>query len=247
MTPAERCARIVGRLFPVKGEEDELALLATIASEKGPITVGFVNAHALNLCWDSEDVADAFLSLDILLRDGKGMEMLMNYCSVDPGLNMNGTDFIPKMLECLKERSTGLFGTQDPWLTHASNKLNATYGNVSLVVDGFKDVDEYADFTQSLLPQTIILGMGMPKQEYVAREMKARLKAEHTIVIVCGGAILDFVGGRTTRAPLWMRRSGLEWTFRLAIEPKRLWRRYIIGNILFLSRLSAVRKALDGV
>lgn len=247
MTPAERCARIVGRLFPVKGDDDELALLNTIVSKKGPITVGFVNAHALNLCWDSEDVADAFLSLDILLRDGKGMELLINYCSIDPGLNMNGTDFIPKMLECLRERSTGLFGTHDPWLSHARNKLDAAYGNISIVADGFKDIAQYADIIQVHRPQTIILGMGMPKQEYVAREIKARLKAEDTGVIICGGAILDFIGSRTTRAPLWMRRSGLEWVFRLAKEPKRLWSRYIIGNILFLSRLSAVRKAMGGV
>jgi exopolysaccharide biosynthesis WecB/TagA/CpsF family protein len=55
-------------------------------------------------------------------------------------------------------------------------------------------------------------------------------------VIVCGGAIIDFLGGKVSRAPLWLRRMGMEWAYRLAVEPMRLFRRYVIGNPLFLSR-----------
>jgi exopolysaccharide biosynthesis WecB/TagA/CpsF family protein len=55
-------------------------------------------------------------------------------------------------------------------------------------------------------------------------------------VIVCGGAILDFLGGGATRAPAWMRRLGIEWLYRLAREPRRLFKRYVLGNPLFLSR-----------
>jgi UDP-N-acetyl-D-mannosaminuronic acid transferase (WecB/TagA/CpsF family) len=53
------------------------------------------------------------------------------------------------------------------------------------------------------------------------------------------GALLDFLSGRVPRAPLWMRRLRLEWLFRLWIEPGRLWRRYVVGNPLFLVRVLA--------
>lgn len=61
-------------------------------------------------------------------------------------------------------------------------------------------------------------------------------------LIVCGGAILDFLGGKVTRAPRWMRRAGLEWAYRLAREPRRLWQRYLRGNPLFLRRAFAMAR-----
>ncbi|HPU16845.1 MAG TPA: WecB/TagA/CpsF family glycosyltransferase, partial [Polymorphobacter sp.] len=74
----------------------------------------------------------------------------------------------------------------------------------------------------------------MPKQERVARLMKHGLHQD--MAIACGGAILDFLSGHVTRAPGWMRRSGLEWMYRLSLEPKRLFGRYVVGNPLFLLR-----------
>ena len=73
----------------------------------------------------------------------------------------------------------------------------------------------------------------MPKQEAVA----ARLAASGVpCLIVCGGAILDFLGGKVARAPGWLRRLGGEWVFRLVKEPRRLFMRYVVGNPMFLLR-----------
>ena len=61
--------------------------------------------------------------------------------------------------------------------------------------------------------------------------MRDRLR----IPVMAGvGAAVDFLSGQKPRAPRWMQRAGLEWLFRLATEPRRLWRRYLIGNVLFL-------------
>jgi exopolysaccharide biosynthesis WecB/TagA/CpsF family protein len=74
----------------------------------------------------------------------------------------------------------------------------------------------------------------MPRQEEVAVLLRAALG--YPCLIVCGGAIIDFIGNKTSRAPAWMRRTGLEWAWRLALEPKRLFKRYVLGNPLFLAR-----------
>ena len=76
--------------------------------------------------------------------------------------------------------------------------------------------------------------MGMPRQELIADAMVT--EASYPILIINGGAILDFMAGRVKRAPLRLRQVGLEWLFRLYIEPRRLWRRYLVGNALFLTR-----------
>ena len=75
--------------------------------------------------------------------------------------------------------------------------------------------------------QAVWVGLGAPKQDIVASELRAMRAAP---VILCVGAAFDFVAGDLKRAPAWMRRSGLEWAHRLAMDPRRLWKRYLIGN-----------------
>ena len=71
-----------------------------------------------------------------------------------------------------------------------------------------------------------------------------RAAVGYPCLIVCGGAIIDFMGGKTSRAPTWIRSTGMEWAWRLAQEPKRLFERYIIGNPVFLARaLSLARRS----
>jgi N-acetylglucosaminyldiphosphoundecaprenol N-acetyl-beta-D-mannosaminyltransferase len=79
------------------------------------------------------------------------------------------------------------------------------------------------------------VGLGSPKQDVVAQQLRALDAAP---IILCVGAAFEFVAGTKRRAPLWMRRSGLEWLHRLASEPRRLWRRYLIGNALFVAGLA---------
>jgi len=78
------------------------------------------------------------------------------------------------------------------------------------------------------------IGLGSPKQDFWMDLNRPHLDAP---VIIGAGAAFDFLAGVKPQAPVWMRRSGLEWLFRLSSEPRRLWRRYLIGNSLFLRYL----------
>ena len=118
-----------------------------------------------------------------------------------------------------------------------------TYINTTLAKDsklqiqhGFQDLLTYISDAQKHKPAVIVLAMGMPKQEILAQQLKQELKQElkHPCLIICGGAILDFLAGRVTRSPLWMQKLGLERLYRLILEPKRLFKRYVNGNPLFL-------------
>ena len=97
-----------------------------------------------------------------------------------------------------------------------------------------KDSDELARIKAKItrvVPHLLFVGLGTPKQERWIYENYRDLNVPMAIGI---GASFEFVSGIVARAPNWMQKVGLEWFFRLLIEPRRLWKRYFIGNPLFL-------------
>jgi exopolysaccharide biosynthesis WecB/TagA/CpsF family protein len=88
--------------------------------------------------------------------------------------------------------------------------------------------------------RAVLVGLGCPRQETWAYENRARLR----MPILAVGAAFDFHAGRLPQAPRWLQRTGLEWVFRLAVEPRRLWRRYLLLNPLFLAGLCAQASGL---
>jgi exopolysaccharide biosynthesis WecB/TagA/CpsF family protein len=149
-------------------------------------------------------------------------------------LNLNGTDLIPRLVEIYKGENAALLGTRDPYIRKAAAAAAEKGLKPVLSMDGFRQDEEYLEAVRERRPFLIILGMGMPKQERVASLLAGNL--DYPCVIICGGAILDFMAGKVPRAPLIFRRTGMEWLYRLAREPRRLFTRYAIGNFLFLLR-----------
>ena len=87
---------------------------------------------------------------------------------------------------------------------------------------------------EELRPDILLVAMGVPRQElWIDRN----LSAAHCTMPIAVGALLDFLSGAVPRAPLWVRRARMEWIYRMWIEPGRLWRRYIVGNPVFLVRV----------
>ena len=219
-TPSERC-NLVERL----GSPDK------------PLVLAFTNAHAMNLLATSASFFNSLCAADTLVRDGSGMETLFNHLHLPPGLNLNGTDLIPDVVQQFNGRCIALFGTQHPYLQDGKKFVakNLAPQSQCVIADGFLEEEAYISLALKKRPALIVLGMGMPRQEAVAVTLQSNL--DFPCLIICGGAIIDFWGGKTTRSPLWMRGSGMEWLFRLLMEPRRLFRRYVFGNMIFLARV----------
>lgn len=218
--------------------ETELGIqLSELAAETEPHVLAFANAHAMNSAAESQAFFEALNAADTIYRDGIGMALMYKMRSTPPGLNLNGTDLIPKLMARFNGHPIALYGTEEPFLASAQRTISQTLAPASTIstANGFLAVQQYADLADKQRPRLIVLGMGMPKQEQVAVLLRQRL-AGSACLIVCGGAIIDFLGGKVVRAPIWMRRCGLEWLYRLALEPKRLFRRYVMGNPKFLNR-----------
>lgn len=229
---------ILRRVLPIHGDEDLHRLYARLCTPRGPVTIGFANQHAVNLCWESEPVARAFARLDILLRDGIGARLAMGLAA---GRNLNGSDFIPELLCLLQAKRIVLFGTKRPWLEAAAGAIERRWARHRVVatVDGWQAHATYAAHALRHRPDVILLGMGMPRQEELAETLRGII--DWPCLIICGGAILDLLGGRFRRAPAVFRAARLEWAWRLAVEPRRLWRRYAVGIPKFAWRVAASR------
>ena len=215
--------------------DEEKDLLRRMCLPTRPVVVAFANAHAMNCVAQSPSFFDALYTADWVLRDGSGVATLFKFLGRNAGRNLNGTDLIPKIIGMFDGRRIALFGTQEPYL-HRGVLAAQQYAPQSqfFSTHGFLELEDYLSQAIFQRSDLIVLGMGMPKQEAVAVALRSRLAFPCTIV--CGGAIIDFLAGRTTRAPLWMRRAGMEWLYRLAKEPRRLSHRYVVGNPVFLVR-----------
>jgi N-acetylglucosaminyldiphosphoundecaprenol N-acetyl-beta-D-mannosaminyltransferase len=200
--------------------------------------VSFVNAHAMNLACQDPKFLRALRSADLLLRDGTGTQILLKAIGTDPGLNMNGTDFIPKIILAGKHHPIALCGSTASTAAAAAAWLKQNGACAVTHCDGFQPPDYYLQMLKAQQPRIVILGMGMPKQELLSAMIARELPGP--MLIVNGGAILDFMARRFKRAPRLMRRLGLEWLFRLLQEPSRLWRRYLVGNFIFLCRTAQI-------
>jgi N-acetylglucosaminyldiphosphoundecaprenol N-acetyl-beta-D-mannosaminyltransferase len=96
------------------------------------------------------------------------------------------------------------------------------------------EIAEEAELIRASGADVVWIGLGTPKQDVVGERFRAHHAAP---AIFCVGAAFDFVSGAKARAPEWMKQAGLEWAFRLLTEPRRLWKRYLLGNPLFLFAL----------
>ena len=230
-----RWRRVTEKIRTVHTLNEEKDLLQRICSPSRPVVVAFANAHAMNCIAQSQSFFDALYAADWVLRDGSGVATLFRLLGRKAGCNLNGTDLIPKIIGLFNGRRIAFFGTQEPYLQRGIVAAHQ-YAPQSHFVSahGFLELSDYLSLAIGQKSDLIVLGMGMPKQEAVAAALRSKIGFPCTIV--CGGAVIDFLAGRTTRAPLWMRRAGIEWLYRLAKEPRRLSHRYVVGNPVFLMR-----------
>jgi N-acetylglucosaminyldiphosphoundecaprenol N-acetyl-beta-D-mannosaminyltransferase len=157
-----------------------------------------------------------------------------------------------QLSKSLEPRGDSLFflGARPGVAKKAAETLKAKYPGLRIVgySDGYFDKTPGSIANETVLrdinrckPNILILGFGMPVQEKWLMENWDRVDAN---IALTGGAVFDYVSGELRRAPQWMTTHNLEWLGRLIIEPKRLWKRYLIGNPLFLWRIVKQRLGL---
>lgn len=235
---------ILGVPVAALGWDEALGLLGRRVEANEFTRVGWLNAHNANIMRD-QPVYRAVLDEFLILPDGVGVDIASSilHGSQFPA-NLNGTDFTPALLQSItRPLRVGLIGSRRVIAQKAADSFQslAPQHDYRVIEDGFfKAEDEprvLADIAQ-YRPDILLVAMGVPRQElFIAQKMNGT----YTTLAIAVGALFDLHTGAVPRAPMWMREARLEWLFRLWQEPKRLWRRYVVGNPMFMLRVIKAR------
>jgi N-acetylglucosaminyldiphosphoundecaprenol N-acetyl-beta-D-mannosaminyltransferase len=213
-----------------------------LADCQGPAQVAFVNPHCANLACVDQLYSQVLEESTLVLVDGIGMKIAGRILGFDISQNVNGTDLFPRLCARLEHsgRSVFFLGAEPgiPERVVAWTKSQFPGLEVAGFHHGYFNPDEDAAVIQQIQDsgaELVLVAMGVPRQEVWVSEHLHRFG---TSVVMGVGGLFDFYSGKTPRAPQWLRELGLEWTYRFYCEPRRLWRRYILGNITFLAKVT---------
>ncbi len=221
---------------------DALKKLKAWSSARDSRVVCICNVHSVVTARDDPSFKAAIDSADMATSDGAPVAWLMRRLGAVAQERINGPDLMWKFCD-LANHDAGsgsifLYGGAPETLEILIKRLNEKFPSLKIAgaySPPFRSLsqDEDEDIVRRINESgagVVWVSLGCPKQEKWMAAHRGRVQA----VMVGVGAAFDYHAGTISRAPLWMQNAGLEWLHRLASEPRRLWRRYLITNTLFL-------------
>lgn len=251
--PPQRTTRVFDVPIDLAQPADLLRRITAWAGEREPgdppRRVMYANAHVLNEARSDHGLRAALEAADVVYCDGYGVRLAARALEHEVPHRMTGADWVWELatLCAAQDRSVYLLGSEPGVAAEAAERLRRWAPGLDVVghhhgffEPGSPHDERVIEELNAHRPDIVLVGMGTPKQELWVEHNAGRLDVD---VLWTVGALFDYVSGRVPRAPGWLADNGLEWIFRLAIEPQRMWRRYLLGNPVFVSRVLAQARA----
>ncbi len=219
---------------------DAIGIILSWAKARASRYVIFANAHVAVTASQDAEFASVVRLADLTLPDGAPVAWMLRKLGYRHQERVCGPDLTWDLLRHCETNGLPVYfyGSTVDTLKKLTDHVHKTYPH--LVVAGtesppFRPLTPYENREISSRinasgAAVVFVGLGCPKQEYWMRQQCGHIHA----VMLGVGAAFDFHAGTISRAPGWMRRNSLEWLHRLTTEPKRLWRRYLVTNTLFV-------------
>lgn len=202
--------------------------------------VCITNVHSLVTTTQDETFKRVVCEADMATADGAPVAWMLRRLGFAGQQRINGPDLMWRYCDAASRRGESIFlyGSTPETLAILQQKLLQAYpglkiaGAISPPFRALTAEEDAADVAQinASGAGTVWVSLGCPKQEKWMAAHRGRINA----VMIGVGAAFDYHAGTIKRAPVWMQRSGLEWFYRLACEPRRLWKRYLVTNTLFI-------------
>lgn len=211
---------------------------------EGKLLINTINAHSYNTALKDSVFAEALQKGDALIPDGISIIKATKWLKAKsrPNERIAGWDLFEYEMNRLNQKGGKCFfmGSSEKVLSLIKEKAKLVYPNIIVETYSppykpeFNDEDnkKIIDVINQANPDLLWIGMTAPKQEKWTYSHWNELDIHCHVGTI--GAVFDFFAGTVKRAPIWWQKHGLEWLYRLIKEPKRMWKRYIIGNTLFL-------------
>lgn len=208
------------------------------------LLINTINAHSYNTAQKDIFFAEALQKGDVLIPDGASIVKTCRWIGAKsrPAERVTGYDLFLYEMEKLAVRGGKCFfmGSSEKVLALIKRRVKVDFPNIEVETYSppykpefnIEENNAIISAINKANPDLLWIGMTAPKQEKWIYSHWNELQ----IHCHCGtiGAVFDFYAGTVKRAPIWWQRHSLEWCYRLLKEPRRMWRRYIIGNLLFL-------------
>jgi N-acetylglucosaminyldiphosphoundecaprenol N-acetyl-beta-D-mannosaminyltransferase len=237
----EERIKILGVKFFNLTMNDALSYVTIAARRRSMWTLSFINADCLNISFRDPEYMKILMNADAVFPDGIGIHLASRLLRVGLKENTNGTDFFPRLCREAAKHNLKIYllGGAEGVAEAAANSMRRIVPNVQIVGTHHGYLDEDSENKviaeiNSLKTDILMVGMGVPHQEKWIARTRARINAGVAMGV---GGLFDFYSGKNARAPIWMREVGLEWVYRISQEPRRMWKRYVVGNPLFLYRV----------
>lgn len=218
--------------------DEAVAFLLQVMEENNPRRLAFVNPACINIAVKDREYRQILEQSDWIFPDGIGIQVACKMLGKRMKANLNGTDLFPALADAMQGTEHGcfLFGAAHGVVDDMAANLMRDYPQ--LKISGYQHGFLSDEETEKVIARindsgasVLLVAMGVPLQE----KWIERYWTQLNVPLVMGvGGLFDFMSGRMPRAPEWMRELGLEWLYRLIQEPRRMWRRYVIGNFVFL-------------
>ncbi len=251
--PRHRQPIQVGRvLFEVNTMNEAIMRVIKLALDSSPISVRLANAYCVALASADSNYGALLIDTGINFPDGAPVVWFMRWRARRDRLDgafdrVRGPSLFSDTIDLARGYGVRHFflGSTPGTVNELTNVLCTEYPGVHIsgaYSPPFGPLSDefYADCASRINgtnAQIVWVALGTPKQDFAAVELSRRTSRPCIAV----GAAFDFAAGTTREAPKWVQNSGIEWLYRLVTEPRRLWRRYLIGNLRFL--YSALRES----
>jgi N-acetylglucosaminyldiphosphoundecaprenol N-acetyl-beta-D-mannosaminyltransferase len=200
-----------------------------------------VNVAILMMARDDARLAHAIEAADLVVVDGKPLVWTARWLGAEVPGKVSGVDLMRRLLEAGNERGLSIFllGTTQERLEVLERVIRARYPRVVIAGtrNGYFKPPDYPEVTRTIRDakaDLLLVGMPAPFKEIWCEEQREALATP--AVLGVGGAF-DVMAGFVARAPRVMQEAGLEWAWRLAMEPRKLWKRYLVTNSTFIALL----------
>lgn len=221
--------------------DEAIGWIIARARRTEPAQLCFVNPDCLNIAYRDESYRAVLRDASRVLPDGIGVHLACRMMGTSLAANVNGTDLFPRLAETIAGTDLALYflGAKPGIAAECADKMRVRFPALRIagVRDGYftaEQADAVIDAINDSGASILLVAMGAPRQDLWIARHRDRLRVPVAMGV---GGLFDYYSGRIARAPIWMREIGLEWLWRTMQEPGRLWKRYFIGNPLFLSRV----------
>ncbi len=248
-----RWVKVLGVRIHDVDAKDIVAFIAQTCRDGGRAIVSNVNIQAMNIAGAQPWFREFLNRSELVFCDGFGVSLASVILGQSWIRRNTPPDWMEVMMPAAVRDHLSLYflGTRCDVIENAAQVYRARFPGLRIVGchDGYFDKSAASPANVALVeeinrlhPDILVVGLGMPLQEQWILENWEHLEVKVAVPV---GAMFDFIAGETLRAPRWVTDHGLEWLSRLFIEPRRLWRRYIVGIPLFFWRVALERTRLS--